>query len=68
MSFNDMSCPKCKKRMGWVGPIPDKIVCIRCEYVIDMTATKREMDEARKELLAEKKKRKEKYEVPDQDT
>ena len=52
-SFNDIRCPKCGKRMGWVGEIPDIVVCIRCEHTIDLREDKKLLSAARAELLKE---------------
>ncbi len=31
-SFNDATCPKCGKRIGWVGNLRDKPACPKCGF------------------------------------
>lgn len=56
-AFNDGSCMKCKRRMGWKGEVTDKPICPNCGHeptpkeIKDLVHDKKIMDEFRDHLL-----------------
>jgi len=59
-AFIDGTCPKCKKRFGWVGEITDRPPCPKCGHQIpkeELEADQKAMDEM-EALLLEKMEKK----------
>jgi endogenous inhibitor of DNA gyrase (YacG/DUF329 family) len=50
MAFNDASCPKCGKRIGWVGPLENRPPCPQCGHQVPLDELKRSEEEMRKFL------------------
>jgi tRNA(Ile2) C34 agmatinyltransferase TiaS len=48
-SFNDATCPRCRRRFGWAGETKDCPPCPKCGYQIP----KEEMEEVERMLEAE---------------
>ena len=56
MAFNDARCPKCGKRISWMGRMIDRPACPNCGHQIDMAEleeTEAEMQKFRDKLLKE---------------
>lgn len=45
MAFNDASCPKCRKKFGWIGRLVDKPACPKCGKKDKMEDLQREDEE-----------------------
>jgi endogenous inhibitor of DNA gyrase (YacG/DUF329 family) len=59
-SFNDARCPKCNKRVGWLGDLKDRPPCPQCGHQIPLEELERaeeEMRAAEEKLLDEKGKK-----------
>lgn len=45
MSFNDGRCPKCKRRVSWMGKVTDRPPCV-CGHQVDL----KELEETEAEM------------------
>lgn len=64
MAFNDARCPRCGKKICWIGRLEDRPPCPGCGHQIPLEDLKRDAEEMRafEDLLLEKKEKKEKQE------
>jgi DNA-directed RNA polymerase subunit RPC12/RpoP len=60
MAFNDARCPKCGKKISWLGPLENRPPCPQCGHQIPLEELKADEEEMRafERLLLEKKEKK----------
>jgi endogenous inhibitor of DNA gyrase (YacG/DUF329 family) len=60
MAFNDSHCPKCNKKISWVGDLKDRPPCPQCGHQVPLEELKRDEEEMRafENALLEKKRKK----------
>lgn len=65
MAFNDATCPKCGKKISWIGSLANRPPCPRCGHQIPLEDLQRDEEEIRaamESILEAKKGKKQTFE------